>query len=142
MIVRVRRFADLDVHTLYAILKLRFDVFVLEQRCLYDELDDRDTEIDARHYWIADEHGAVATLRLLSVPEGVGSRIGRVATRSDVRGRGHARRLMLAALEDARRPVHVDAQVGLEGWYSTFGFIVTGPTYDDGGIDHVPMRLA
>lgn len=141
MIVEERRFADLDVHTLYGILKLRFDVFVLEQECLYPELDDRDTEIDARHYWIADAHGVAATLRLLSVPEGVGSRIGRLATRRDVRGRGHARRLLQAAIEVARRPVHVSAQAGLEDWYAQFGFTVVGPAYDDGGIDHVPLRL-
>lgn len=142
MIIEVRRFADLDPHTLYGILKLRFDVFVLEQRCLYPELDGRDSEIDAVHYWMADQHGVVSTLRLLSVRDDVGSRIGRVATRRDMRRLGYARRLMLAALEDARRPVHLDAQVEHEPWYQTFGFAATGPVYDDGGIDHVPMKLA
>lgn len=141
MILEARRFADLDVRSLYGILRLRLDVFVLEQRCLYPELDGRDTEIDAWHYWISQEHQIVATLRLLSAENG-GSRIGRVATRADARGQGLATRLIRAALEDARRPVHVDVQVGLENWYRQFGFVVAGEEYDDAGIAHVPMRLA
>lgn len=139
MIVEARRFADLDAATLYEILRVRFDVFVLEQRCLYPELDGRDTDVDAWHYWVAEDGRVVATLRLLG--EGDGSRIGRVATRRDARGRGLAARLMAVALERARRPVHLDAQVGLEDWYAAFGFAVSGSAYDDHGVMHVPMRL-
>jgi ElaA protein len=141
MIVEARRLGDLDAVTFYELLRLRFEVFVLEQRCLYPELDGRDTEADAWHYWIAQQGHVAATLRLLSEPDG-GSRIGRVATRSDARGRGLAGRLVGAALERARRPVRLDAQVGLDGWYERFGFAVCGPEFDDEGIMHVPMRLA
>lgn len=140
MITQARRFADLDVQTLYELLRLRFDVFVLEQQCVYPELDGRDSEVDAWHYWIAEEGRIVACLRLLSEPDG-GSRIGRIATRADARGRGLAARLVWAALERARRPVYADAQSHLEGWYTEFGFVVSGPEYDDEGILHVPMRL-
>ena len=139
MIVEARRFADLDAATLYGILQLRCDVFVLEQHCLYRELDGRDTEIDAWHYWIADGGEILATLRLLGEAEG--SRIGRVATHRRVRGKGMAARLMRAALEDARRPVRLDAQVGTHGWYEQFGFVVSGQEFDDAGIMHVPMLL-
>ena len=139
MIVEVRRFADLDAATLYGILQLRCDVFVIEQQCLYRDLDGRDTEIDAWHYWIADAGEIVATLRLLG--EGDGSRIGRVATRPHVRGKGMAARLMRAALEDARRPVRLDAQAGMQGWYEQFGFVLSGREFDDAGIAHVPMLL-
>ena len=139
MIVAARRFADLDAATLYEILRLRFDVFVLEQQCLYPELDGRDTDVDTWHYWIAEERRVVATLRLLG--EGDGSRIGRVATRADVRGRGLATRLVSAALERARRPVHLDAQTELEDWYAALGFAVHGAVYDDHGVLHVPMIL-
>ena len=140
MITQARRFADLDTATLYELLRLRFDVFVMEQNCVYPELDGRDTEVDAWHYWIADEGRVVACLRLLGEPEG-GSRIGRVATRVEARGRGFAARLMSAALERARRPVEIDAQSHMADWYTRFGFVVSGPEYDDAGILHVPMRL-
>lgn len=140
MIVEAQRFGDFDAAMLYAVLQLRFDVFVLEQQCLYPELDGRDTEVDAWHYWIAEEGRVLATLRLLSESDG-GSRIGRVATRADARGRGLAGRLFGAALERARRPVHLDAQVGMEAWYQRFGFVVCGPEFDDEGIMHLPMRL-
>lgn len=141
MIVEARRFADLDALTLYGILRLRVDVFIVEQQCSYPELDGRDTEVDALHFWIADDSHVLATLRLLSGPEG-SSRIGRVATHADHRGKGLAARLMRAALENARRPVVLDAQVGLEDWYEQFGFTVSGAEFDDGGVPHVPMRLA
>jgi ElaA protein len=140
MITQARRFADLDVQTLYELLRLRFDVFVLEQDCLYPELDGRDAEVDAWHYWIADSGRVLACLRLLSEPDG-GSRIGRVATRASERGKGLAARLVSAALERARRPVHADAQAHLEDWYTQFGFVAAGPEYEDAGILHVPMLL-
>lgn len=140
MIVAARRFADLDAATLYEILRLRFDVFVLEQQCLYPELDGRDTDVDAWHYWISESGRVIATLRLLG--EGDGSRIGRVATRQNARGRGLAARLMRAALERARKPVVLDAQEERQDWYAAFGFVPSGPAYDDHGVMHVPMKLA
>ena len=141
MITQARRFTDLDVTTLYELLRLRFEVFVLEQNCVYPELDGRDSEVDAWHYWIAEEGRMLACLRLLSEGDD-GSRIGRVATRPEARGRGLAERLMWAALERARRPVLIDAQSHLSEWYTRFGFQMSGPEYDDAGILHVPMRLA
>lgn len=73
-------FADLDVSTLYALLRLRSDVFVVEQQCVYPDLDGRDTEPDTVHVWLTDPSGAVtACLRVLTEPDGT-ARIGRVVT--------------------------------------------------------------
>ena len=58
MILHTAGPADLDVPTLYALLKLRTDVFVVEQACPYPELDDRDLEAGTEHRWFADDHGA------------------------------------------------------------------------------------
>lgn len=131
---------DLDPVTLYKILRLRVDVFVVEQGCPYPELDGRDLEPSARQLWIADGDAVAATLRLLREPDGT-ARIGRVATAVDARGAGLAARLMNRALELAGADDAVlDAQEPLEAWYGRFGFVRSGQGFVEDGIPHVPMR--
>jgi ElaA protein len=134
-------FAELDAATLYALLRLRVDVFVVEQHCAYPEIDGRDTEPDALHVWLADEPTRpLGYLRVLTEPNGV-ARIGRVAVAGPARGAGLARRLMHAGLEHiGQRPCVLDAQAGLVDFYAEYGFVVTGPEYLEDGIPHVPMR--
>ena len=141
--IRTASFRDLGVVTLYAILKLRVDVFVVEQQCAYPELDGRDAEPDARQLWIAGSDGAVlATLRLLADPDG-SARIGRVATAVSARGSGLAALLMQRAIElSTGRVIVLEAQSQLQGWYARFGFEVSGADYLEDGIAHVPMRRA
>jgi ElaA protein len=131
---------ELDAITLYKILRLRTDVFVVEQQCPYPELDGRDLEPDARQLWIADDGEVVATLRMLRDADGT-ARIGRVATSEGARGKGLAAVLMNRALELAgRADVVLDAQTYLEDWYARFGFVREGADYLEDGIPHVPMR--
>jgi ElaA protein len=138
--VRVARFADLDAATLYALLRLRVDVFVVEQRCPYPELDGRDTEPDTRHVWIDGDDGPVAYLRMLADTGGA-VRIGRVVVAAPARGAGLAAALMTAALElTENRPCVLHAQAHLAGYYAGLGFAPTGPEYVEDGIPHVPMR--
>jgi len=68
--VRVATFAELTPLQLYRILKLRADVFVVEQDCVYPDIDDRDLEPDARHMWIEDGDIVVAYLRVVAEPPG------------------------------------------------------------------------
>ena len=133
---------DLDVVTLHDILRLRQDVFVVEQQCLYADVDGRDLEPGTVQVWSTDEDGSVvATLRVLREPDRC-ARIGRVATAVPARGRGLAAALVAAALAGGDpTPVVLDAQSHLEGWYSRFGFVRTGDEFLDDGIPHVPMRL-
>ena len=132
---------DLDVVTLHDILRLRQDVFIVEQQCLYADVDGRDLEPGTVQVWAVDERGSVvATLRVLRDPEGA-ARIGRVATAVGARGRGVAADLVAAALALGSGPVVLDAQSHLEGWYARFGFVRTGEEFLDDGIPHVPMRL-
>jgi ElaA protein len=138
--VRSARLSELDPVTLYRILRLRTDVFVVEQECAYPELDGRDLEPGSLQLWLADGDDVTATLRLLTDPDGA-ARIGRVATAGTARGRGLAAVLMQRALELAGdRPVVLDAQAHLEGWYARFGFTRAGEEYVEDGIPHVPMR--
>lgn len=133
-------FDKLSPDQLYGLLRLRVDVFVVEQECAYPELDGRDTEPDTTHLWTADDSGRpTACLRVLREPDGP-ARIGRVCTRADHRGRGLAARLMTQALEQTRgRPVVLSAQSHLRGWYEQFGFEPAGVEFLEDGIPHTPM---
>jgi ElaA protein len=137
--IRVASFADLDAITLYALLKLRGDVFVVEQACAYADLDGRDTEPGTRHVWLARDRDVLACLRILA-DDGV-ERIGRVAVVAAERGGGHAGRLMRHALSVVGdRDCVLEAQAHLVGFYRRLGFEITGGEYIEDGIPHVPMR--
>ena len=137
--LRVASFRDLDATTLYALLKLRVDVFVAEQECAYPELDGRDTEPGTRHLWVTRDGEPLAYLRILS-DDGV-ERVGRVVVAKSERGTGHAGRLMAQALEViGNRPSVLEAQTQAAGFYRRFGYEVAGPEYLDDGVPHVPMR--
>ncbi|MGH8962643.1 MAG: GNAT family N-acetyltransferase [Jatrophihabitantaceae bacterium] len=134
--------AELDPVTLYRILALRSEVFVLEQDCVYLDQDGRDLEPGARQLWIEQNGAVLATLRVLTDADGC-MRIGRVATTKTARGGGLAAQLMKRAIELAG-PVELvlDAQSYLLGWYARFGFVRDGDDYVEDGIPHVPMRRA
>ncbi|GIE27122.1 ElaA protein [Actinoplanes italicus] len=136
--LRVASFRDLDTTTLYEILKLRSEVFVVEQECAYLDPDGRDDEPGTRHVWLAQGKKVRAYLRILS-DHGV-ERIGRVVTAPQARGAGLAGRLMDHAMEViGSRPAVLDAQAHLAGFYRRYGFETTGPEYVEDGIPHVPM---
>lgn len=136
--VRHATFAGLDPRTLHDLLRLRVDVFVVEQRCAYPELDGRDTEPGTLHLWSGDP--LVGYLRLLTEPDRT-RRIGRVCVASGHRRSGLAGRLVAEALRLAGDdPVVLDAQSHLAGWYERFGFSVHGAGFVEDGIPHVPMR--
>jgi ElaA protein len=139
--VRVATFAELTPLQLYQILKLRSDVFVVEQDCVYPDIDDRDLEPGAQHLWIEQDGDTVAYLRVLTeTPDGA-SRIGRVVTAAHARGEGHASDLVRRALALTLGPVVLAAQSYLVDWYTSLGFQVDGPEFLDDGIPHTPMRL-
>jgi ElaA protein len=139
-VIKSARFADLDTTTLYRLLKLRVDVFVVEQECPYPELDGRDVEPATEHLWFEDGDGRVAaTIRVLD--DGGTRAIGRVATEVAYRGRGLAALLLDAGIAlCGEAPITLGAHAHLEGWYARFGFRRSGPGYVEDGIPHVPMR--
>lgn len=130
----------LDARTLYQILALRSEVFVVEQNCAYLDPDGRDLEPGARQVWAEQDGAIVATLRLLHDSGGC-ARIGRVVTAPAARGKGVAAELMQYAIELAG-PVEIvlDAQRHLAGWYGRFDFVRDGDDFVEDGIAHVPMR--
>ena len=134
---------DLDAATLYELLKLRVEVFVVEQACPYPELDGRDLLAETRHFWLESPDGQViSTLRLMEEHPGGEKvfRIGRVCTKRTARGQGHTTRLMQAALAEAGDyPCRIDAQIYLVQMYARHGFVRDGDEFIDDGIPHVPM---
>ncbi|HVE97318.1 MAG TPA: GNAT family N-acetyltransferase [Pseudonocardiaceae bacterium] len=143
MMLHRRLAADLSTAMIYALLRLRVEVFVVEQRCLYQDLDGHDLDQTTRHYWLA-PYGAIedaqATLRLLEPTEGQ-FRIGRVCAARLARGQGGVRRLLEAALaEVGDAPCVLAAQTDSIDLYTEFGFVVDGAEVPEDGIAHVPMR--
>lgn len=133
------RLADLDPTTLYRLLRLRVDVFVVEQHCPYPELDGRDAEDGTVHLWYDGAGGPAAYLRILDEPDGA-ARIGRVCVAASERGAGLAGHLLDAALAVVGdRHCVLEAQSHLVGLYARHGFTVAGPEYLDDGIPHTPM---
>src|ERR1700689_1019621 len=105
---------DLDAQSLYELLKLRVEVFVVEQAIPYPELDGRDLLAETRHFWLETPEGEViCTLRLMEEHAGGQKvfRIGRLCTKRTARGEGHTTRLLRAALaEDGDYPFRINSQ--------------------------------
>lgn len=129
---------ELTAQQLYDILRLRVEVFVVEQECAYPELDGRDLLPDTRHLWIEGADGVRSYLRVLTEPGHL--RIGRVVTAKAARGEGLAARLMKAALEIVGDADSVlDAQTYAKGFYAKFGYVPEGDEFLEDGIPHITM---
>jgi ElaA protein len=139
LVLHEATFAELDPTALYEILRLRVDVFVVEQQCAFGDLDGRDREPGCRHLWVERDREVVGCLRLLPGPDAT-TEIGRVVTRPSVRGDGVGALLMRAALERVDGPSILKAQSRVADWYAHFGFAVDGDEFLEDDIPHVPMR--
>jgi ElaA protein len=137
---------DLGKEQLYASLKLRSDVFVVEQKCAYPDLDGQDLEGDTHHLMGWEDDQLMAYLRLLD-PESQGGDvvIGRVVTAPAGRGKGLGHAMMEQALKQAEKhwpqvPIYLSAQAHLQGYYGKYGFVVVGEKYLEDDIPHIGMR--
>jgi ElaA protein len=143
----VRPWGELTTSELYSFLKLRTDVFFVEQHVDETELDWRDAEATTDHYWIADEQGTAAYLRTLldEEPSHRDARrlIGRVVTRGDRRGEGLSQKLMAEVLSrHGSEPMLLHAQAYVAPLYAKFGFEAFGDEYEEAGILHISMYRA
>ena len=137
----IKEFPELTVQELYDILKLRVNVFVVEQQCPYAELDDRDQK--AIHIWVDDGTGIQAYLRLMK--PGVEAdcfAIGRVVTAK--RGCGLGRLILTEGIAyaedeyDASR-IYLEAQTYARGFYEKLGFRQVSEEFTVDGIPHIGM---
>lgn len=136
-----KHFNDLTAKELYEILRLRVDVFVVEQKCSYSEVDGKD--LDAWHLWFEDEDGIAGYLRLLA--PGVSFKeasIGRVIAKK--RRCGIGSRLMQAGIEKMKEiygntDIRIEAQVYAREFYEKAGFVKVSEEFLDDGIPHIEM---
>lgn len=137
----VKRFEQLTAGELFHIYRLRTAVFVVEQKCPYQEVDDADR--DAWHLWLEDGGEIAAYLRLLPGEEEGTPVIGRVV--SAKRGQGLGMRILTEGIALARkkgaRAVALAAQTYAKGFYEKAGFRVVSGEFLEDGIPHVKMRL-
>ncbi|QQZ41723.1 GNAT family N-acetyltransferase [Pseudomonas sp. SK3(2021)] len=137
---------NLGKEQLYAILQLRAEVFVVEQKCAYQDVDGQDLEGDTCHLMAWDDDRLVAYLRLLDpVSQGGDVVIGRVVIAPQARGKGLGHELMEHALRQAQKhwpqtPIYLSAQAHLQGYYGRYGFNVVGEEYLEDDIPHIGMR--
>lgn len=141
----VKKFAELDALTLYQILKLRAEVFVVEQTCPYLDPDDKD--LKSIHVYGKENNSVLAYARI--VEPGVSydtPSIGRVVTSQLVRGKGAGKELMKRTLDACRQSypeqkITISAQCYLEKFYLELGFETASDPYPEDDIPHIKMIL-
>lgn len=139
----IKSFSDLNTRELYQILKLRVDVFVVEQNCPYPELDDKDQK--SKHYWLEDDNQIVAYLR--TYPKGSSTyAIGRIVTNANFRGRGLGKVLIQKAIDDIKEitgvsEIFMQAQSHLIVYYRSFGFEACSEEYLEDDIPHTDLQI-
>ena len=141
----LKRFDDLTNKELYDVLRLRVDVFVVEQNCPYPEIDGKDPQSLHLMYW---ENGdLVAYARIL--PPGLSydeASIGRVIVAESHRGTGLGYELLdrsiKASLAEYNQPIKIGAQAYLEKYYGAAGFVTVSDVYLEDDIPHIDMLLS
>ncbi len=137
-------FHQLTVDELYQLLQLRSEVFVVEQNCVFQDMDDK----DQHSYHLLGYKGDVLAAYTRIVPKGISYEqypsIGRVVTSPKVRGEGRGRELMEESIHQLHQlygpvSIKIGAQLYLKNFYESLGFAQCGDVYDEDGIDHVPM---
>ncbi|WP_426750517.1 GNAT family N-acetyltransferase [Myxococcus sp. Y35] len=143
-----KSFQALSLDELYDVLALRQEVFVVEQRSIYQDVDgfDRGAEHLLLHDESQDTRVLAAYLRIL--PPGLKypgeSSLGRVVTSPRARGLGLGRELVARGISRLdslypEAPIHIGAQHYLQRFYEGFGFQARGDVYDEDGIPHIDM---
>jgi len=142
---RLAAFNELSTAELYEIIKARIEVFVVEQNCVYQDLDDIDYA--SYHFTGWSDKSVAAYVRILPPCKKYEEpSIGRVITAKTFRGIGLGKELMQRALEQTRNlwpgyAVRISAQQYLEKFYEELGFKTVSAPYDEDGIPHLEMVL-
>ncbi len=138
-----KSFSELTSAELYAILRLRNEVFVVEQNCVFQDADNKDQQSMHLMGWINDELAAYTRLLNVGVAYDKVS-IGRVVTSPTYRNSGIGKVLMAESIEKCNalfgmQDIKIGAQLYLKKFYESFGFAQTSEVYDEDGIDHIEM---
>ena len=140
---QLKKFDELSVQELYAILQLRNEVFIIEQNCIYPDLDNKDQL--SYHLMCWKEDKLIAYTRLL--PPGItyqNPSVGRVVTAASVRRSGIGRELMIRSITHCeilfgKKSISLSAQLYLKKFYESLDFSPTSDVYLEDGIPHLEM---
>jgi ElaA protein len=138
-----KTFEELSKNELYALAKLRQQVFIVEQNSVYIDLDGHDQK--AIHYLDFAPSGKLTVYARYRQGKSIDEvKIERVVLDKSVRGKGQGKRLMQTILSDInfsspKSCIVLSAQTGVCSFYRSLGFITQGEVYDDGGIEHIDM---
>ena len=140
----VKRFSQLTIDELYALLHVRSEVFVVEQNCVYQDLDFDDQ--NSIHVWLADDNGNILAMSRVC-PAGTHMSevsIGRVIT--TVRGKGYGLKVMRSSIQAAidyfnADKIDIEAQEYAKQFYEKVGFKQSSEPFILDGIPHIKMRL-
>lgn len=136
-------FDSLTVKELYAILRLRSEIFVVEQNCVFLDMDNKDQS--CQHLMLYQNKELMAYARI--VPAGISyqqASIGRIVSSNAARGKGFGKQLVQLSIDNCKRlygnkPIKIGAQLYLKAFYESFGFVTSSEVYDEDGIDHIEM---
>lgn len=141
--LKLKPFTQLSAEELYALLRLRTEVFVVEQNCVFQDMDNKDQKCMHLLAWQNDRLAACARI----VPAGISyaeASVGRIATAPFVRGTGLGRVLVQKSIDELYNlygvvVVRIGAQLHLQKFYGSLGFEVASQPYDEDGIMHIEM---
>ncbi len=148
MIWECKTFSELSTNELFEILKLRQQVFIVEQNCIYHDIDDTDKESLHLLAWThSDSRASQLSAYLRIIPNNTDHKeavIGRVIVAESVRGIGLGKTLINNAITTIKnkfpeQAIKISAQYHLEKFYSSFGFNTVSEPYDEDGIPHIRM---
>jgi len=143
MIFTIKRFNELSTHELYAVLQLRAEVFVVEQDCVYQDLDNKD--LDAYHVLGVLDTKIVAYARIFKPGDYfLESSIGRIVVKKEFRKFQYGYQLVQNSIQFIennlqQNKILISAQSYLTKFYNSFGFTQVGEEYLEDGIPHIKM---
>ena len=140
-------FNSLNIDELYSILALRSEVFVVEQNCVYQDIDGKDKNALHITGYLNEEIVAYARIFDKGVIYPEYCSIGRIATSFSERGKKHGHQLVEFSIKQCNkifnsRAIKISAQAHLEKFYGNHGFFASGETYLEDGIPHIGMLLS
>ena len=143
MITKILTFNEFTNTELYEALALRFNVFVIEQQCIYPEFDDVDS--NAQHMLLKNDNQVIGYLRIY-IDKDDYARIGRIVTHEAHRGENYGRHIINEAINFistsyTNKTIKINAQEHLKAFYESFGFYKIENSYLDYGIYHIDMLL-
>jgi ElaA protein len=141
--IRTKSFSELNTKELYMILQLRSEVFVVEQQCIYQDIDNKDEK--ALHVLGFKDNRIVAYTRIFK-PGAYFDQpsIGRVAVSENERSNGFGYQIMKASIQEIekrfkRTEIKISAQTYLKDFYNNLNFYQVGNGYMEDGIPHIAM---